>query len=112
MSNASFFAFSAAYPEAEYVVIFTSVARQKDEQYHKMNRLLEEQVTQMRGFVGMQSLQEGEQGITLSYWDSLEAIDAWRHHHDHVAAKSQNKKWYTFWTIYICKVEKMNDHGQ
>ena len=42
-------------------------------------------------------------------WDSLEIIDVWKHHQNHMDAKSMGRKsWYSEYKIRICKVESEN----
>ncbi len=110
MSSVNLFEFLAVYPEAEYVVVFTSQAAHKDAEYMRLNSELEEIVSRLEGFLGMQSLSKDGQGISLSYWASSEAIAEWRNQEQHKLAKSKSSAWYEFWSSYICKIEKSNFH--
>jgi len=47
-----------------------------------------------------------ELGISVSYWRSLEAIEAWRNDARHMAIKALGRKdFYSTWQIRICRVE-------
>ncbi len=48
-----------------------------------------------------------EIGITVSYWESLESIRAWKQQTDHLMAQRWGReKWYSRYTVRICKVER------
>jgi heme-degrading monooxygenase HmoA len=62
----------------------------------------------MEGFLGVESARDGL-GITVSYWESLEAIRAWRDHPEHARARRQGREeWYETFTTRICRVERTN----
>ncbi|BCS87862.1 antibiotic biosynthesis monooxygenase family protein [Pseudodesulfovibrio sediminis] len=88
-----------------YAVIFTSMRTIHDDGYSDTaNRMLELAST-MPGFLGVESARK-DVGITVSYWDSLEAIRAWRQHPDHIHAQNEGRgKWYVSFTTRICRVE-------
>jgi heme-degrading monooxygenase HmoA len=68
-----------------------------------------ELATNQPGFLGVESVRAGL-GITISYWDSLEAISAWREHAEHLVAQRLGYEvWYQSFKIRICKVER--DYG-
>ena len=61
---------------------------------------------QQSGFLGIESARN-EVGITVSYWDSLESIKAWKENVRHVVAQRKGKaEWYERYKTRICKVEK------
>lgn len=89
-----------------YAVIFTSVRSEMDEGYEEMAHQMMESVTQMEGFLGVESAQE-EIGITVSYWANIEAIKAWKNEEDHQKAQEKGKKqWYHFYKVRIAYVER------
>ena len=58
------------------------------------------------GFLGVESARE-ELGITVSYWESLDAIRQWKAHAEHlVAQKLGREKWYRAYKTRICLVER------
>lgn len=58
------------------------------------------------GYLGMESARK-EIGITVSYWESLEAIANWKKNSEHVLAQLKGiKDWYQNYTVRICKVER------
>ncbi|SDD68766.1 hypothetical protein SAMN05421636_101411 [Pricia antarctica] len=56
-----------------YVVIFTSTRTDGDNGYAKMADEMEKLAKQQQGYLGIESARD-EVGITVSYWESLEAI--------------------------------------
>lgn len=68
----------------------------------KMEKLAESQP----GFLGIESARE-KVGITMSYWENLEAIKNWKTHAEHKIAQQKGKEeFYKSYKVEICKVEK------
>lgn len=66
--------------------------------------------TQQPGFLGVESVREAI-GITVSYWDNLEAIQQWKEHTDHLLAqKLGRERWYSAYKTRICRVEREYGH--
>lgn len=87
-----------------YAVIFTSILSDQKQGYTEMAKKMEEMAQNQAGFLGMVSAR-AQVGITVSYWESLEAIDAWRKNSNHRAAKVLGKKkWYASYDLKICEV--------
>lgn len=89
-----------------YSVIFTSLRTEGDNGYAQMADEMEELARQQPGFIGIESARDGL-GITVSYWESLEAIANWKSNMDHrVAQRNGIKKWYSWYKVRICRVER------
>lgn len=93
-----------------YAVIFTSIRTENDPAgYHDMADRMVELAADQPGFLGVESARE-EVGITVSYWESLEAIRQWKAHVDHQIAQSLGRTdWYAAYKTRICRVER--DYG-
>jgi heme-degrading monooxygenase HmoA len=92
-----------------YAVIFTSIRTDIDEGYAQMAEKMVQLAATQPGFLGMESARDGL-GITVSYWDSLEAIKHWKANLEHQQAqKLGNEKWYSSFKTRISKVER--DYG-
>lgn len=90
-----------------YAVIFTSQRTDDDsEGYAKMADAMEVLAKQQPGFLRVESSRNQEgQGITVSYWESLEAIQKWRDNTKHTVAQQLGKdKWYSHYHVEICQV--------
>ncbi|MBX2890272.1 MAG: antibiotic biosynthesis monooxygenase [Saprospiraceae bacterium] len=92
-----------------YAVIFSSTRTQIDEGYGQMAEQMLQLAAQQPGFLGVESARN-EVGITVSYWESLEAIRHWKAHAEHlVAQRLGREKWYSAYKTRICRVER--DYG-
>jgi heme-degrading monooxygenase HmoA len=89
-----------------YAAIFTSTRTEGDNGYEKMADAMFELAQQQPGFLGVESARDGL-GITVSYWDSMEAIAAWRKNTRHLVAQQRGREeWYRRFKVRICKVER------
>ena len=89
-----------------YAVIFTSKHSENIDGYLEMAEKMETLAKHQEGFLGLDSVRN-QLGITVSYWDSLEAIKNWKHQSDHLIAQDKGKsKWYAWYNVKICKVER------
>ena len=92
-----------------YAVIFTALRTEGDNGYGPMSDTMVDLAKQQPGYLGYESARN-EIGITVSYWESLEAIKNWKANLDHqMAQKLGREKWYTQYKVRICKVER--DYG-
>lgn len=89
-----------------YAVIFTSTYHMLDDEYEGLDARLIAIAETIEGFIGMDSA-GGDFGISVSYWKSEEAILEWRNNADHqVAMKNGIAKWYDYYNVRVCKVER------
>ncbi|RLV61272.1 antibiotic biosynthesis monooxygenase [Parashewanella curva] len=98
-----------------YAVIFTSVRSSIEDGYADMANHMMKLAAQQPGFLGVESARESI-GITVSYWESLQAIKDWKNNQNHMQAQQLGKeKWYSEYTTRIVRVEKeysFNDEGR
>ena len=100
---------AATPPAPSYAVIFTSLRTDGDAGYGAMAEHMVELAARQPGFLGVESAREGV-GITVSYWESLEAIRAWKANAEHlVAQKTGRSDWYRQYKTRIARVER--DYG-
>jgi len=89
-----------------YAVIFTSLLSENTDGYSALAETMETLAKQQPGFLGIESARE-KLGITVSYWESIDAIKNWKINVDHLAAqKSGKEQWYSWYKVRICKVER------
>ena len=94
-----------------YAVIFTSTQKEAIEGYGEMAEKMELLARQQPGFLGIDSARN-EIGITVSYWDSLEAITNWKQQSEHLVAQQKGKKdWYSWYNVKVCKVEREYEYN-
>jgi heme-degrading monooxygenase HmoA len=91
-----------------YAVIFTSERTEGDNGYGQMAQEMVELVSKQKGFLGAESVRDQDGfGITVSYWDSLEAIKNWKENLRHQVAQERGKKeWYKRFKTRVCMVER------
>ena len=96
-------------PPPYYAVIFTSTHTDDTSGYSEMAERMVKLAEQQPGFLGMESAREAI-GITVSYWESTEAIRNWKMNSEHLfAQKMGREKWYASFKLRVCKVER--DYG-
>ena len=89
-----------------YAVIFTSTRTEVEAGYAEMATKMVELAKVQPGFIGMESARS-EIGITVSYWESLEAIKNWKANMEHLEAQEKGKTtWYKNYKVRIAKVER------
>jgi len=92
-----------------YAVIFTSERTDFDKGYSEMAEEMVKLASVQPGFLGVESAREGL-GITVSYWESLEAIQKWKQNERHLIAQRRGlSDWYLSYKTRVCKVER--DYG-
>ncbi|CAM1349793.1 antibiotic biosynthesis monooxygenase family protein [Tenacibaculum crassostreae] len=89
-----------------YAVIFTTTLTDDIEGYLETAERMEELAKNQKGYLGIESAR-AEIGITVSYWESLEAITQWKNNIEHTEARNLGReKWYKKYQLRICKVER------
>ena len=90
-----------------YAVIFSSKKSENLKGYAEMNAVIYDEVEQIEGYLGYENVgdQDGN-GIHISYWKDMDAIEHWKQNSLHHQAKKKGKSgWYDRYEIKICKVE-------
>ena len=89
-----------------FAVIFTSTRTEGDIGYAKMAEAMEKLAAAQPGFLGIESARDSL-GITVSYWDSLESIAAWKQNARHLVAQQRGRDtWYEAFKVRVCRVER------
>ena len=92
-----------------YAVIFTSRRRDNDhEGYAAAADRMVELAREVPGFLGVESARDaGGLGITVSYWESEEAIQAWKQQTEHAAIRERGRwLWYRHFEVRVARVER------
>lgn len=88
-----------------YAVIFTSVRTDGDNGYTEAAKRILEFARQQPGFLGYEAARQ-DIGVSVSYWESLEAIRAWKAHTEHRKVQEMEAVWYSESRIRVSKVER------
>ncbi|MBT8321237.1 MAG: antibiotic biosynthesis monooxygenase [Eudoraea sp.] len=92
-----------------YAVIFSSRLNPDTDGYEDMARKMEDLAKKQPGYLGFESARD-KHGISISYWDSLEAIADWKANAEHEVAQEMGiKKWYQSYKVRICEVQREYD---
>lgn len=91
-----------------YAAIFTSIRTEGDQGYGEMAEHMVDLAAQQPGFLGVESARDaGGLGITVSYWESEDAIRQWKANAEHRVAQAKgNKTWYADFQLRIARVER------
>ncbi|ASP38556.1 antibiotic biosynthesis monooxygenase [Bacterioplanes sanyensis] len=93
-------------PPPYYAVIFSNERTSVEQGYEDTAERMMTLAKLQPGFLGVESVRHGL-GITVSYWQSLEAIRQWKQNAEHLQAQRQGREqWYDNFTIRIAKVER------
>ena len=89
-----------------YAVIFTTIVTDNNEGYAETAQRMEDLAKQQKGYLGIESARS-DIGITVSYWQTLDDIVAWKNNLEHTEARNLGReKWYKKYQLRICKVER------
>ncbi|MFN0729668.1 antibiotic biosynthesis monooxygenase family protein [Polaribacter gochangensis] len=89
-----------------YAVIFSTIMTDNLEGYQEAAERMEALAKQQSGYLGIESARN-QIGITVSYWESLEAITLWKNNIEHTEVRNLGRaKWYQKYQLRICKVER------
>ncbi|MGD8192229.1 antibiotic biosynthesis monooxygenase family protein [Brevibacillus ginsengisoli] len=91
-----------------YAVIFTSLRTEADNGYAEMAEKMVRMASEQPGFLGVESVRDDSGfGITVSYWESEEAIRNWKANTEHRIAQAKGKsEWYEQFMTRVAKVER------
>lgn len=88
-----------------YAVIFSSVRMTDDNGYAVAAAEMVALAAQQPGFLGFETARQ-EIGISVSYWSSLDAIQAWKQNVSHRQVQSRARDWYKEFRVRVCRVER------
>src|SRR3954463_9241977 len=106
----------ASTPEPPYVaVIFSSVRTDEDDVgYNKMADEMEALALEQPGYLGIESARSPDgQGITVSYWRTIEDAKNWGAVTDHAYAQRLGRmKWYRSYRVRVTEVLRKSDFAR
>jgi heme-degrading monooxygenase HmoA len=100
----------ASTPEPPYyAVIFSSQRNDNDALgYYEAAQRMIELASVQPGFLGVETTRGPDGfGITVSYWESEQAIVAWKHQAEHTEVRRRGRlEWYEHFEMRVAKVER------
>ncbi|MDG2339827.1 MAG: antibiotic biosynthesis monooxygenase [Paracoccaceae bacterium] len=94
-----------------YAVIFSTKVTNNLDGYPEMAEKMEALAQGQPGYIGIESARETAGiGITVSYWQSEEAVLNWKAVAGHMLAQKVGKeRWYDHYVLRVAKVERQYD---
>lgn len=93
-----------------YAVIFTSERTGTDATgYAEAAAAMLRLAAAQPGYLGVETVRDPETGlgITVSYWQSVQAITAWKENAEHLAVQRLGReRWYAGFAVRIARVER------
>ena len=94
-----------------YAVIFTSTLAVDDPAYTTTAAQMEALAAQQPGYLAFESVRQGNQGISISYWADEASIANWKAVAEHQVAQQNGKDhWYQYYRVRVAKVERDYEH--
>jgi heme-degrading monooxygenase HmoA len=94
-----------------HAVIFKATIKELDETYADMAARMRDLAISKYGCVEFTTLTEGDQEISISYWNNPEQIKAWKQDPEHrIAQQLGRAKWYEAYQIQV--VEIIREYGK
>ena len=81
-----------------YAVIFSSIRKENDNGYEITAQQMLELASKQPGFLGFETARQ-EIGLSVSYWQSLEAIQKWKQNSEHQQAQAHAGDWYSAFRV-------------
>lgn len=91
-----------------YAVIFSATRTDGGNGYGETAKAMEELAATMPGYIGLEAARGADGfGISVSYWESEEAIANWKRQADHLIAQRRGREeWYKDYTVRVAKVTR------
>lgn len=77
-------------------------------EYSEYSALLHREVESMPGFCKFENWVDSEgYSVSLSYWETLDNLEAWKMFPKHQEAKKKGKwNWYSEYSVEVCQIVK------
>ncbi|MFP5375092.1 MAG: antibiotic biosynthesis monooxygenase family protein [Gammaproteobacteria bacterium] len=84
-----------------------------DDEFHRLNGLIDSLAKSLPGFLGVESWQsaDGKRRNAVYYWDSLDTLKQFSTHPTHQEAKRQYARWYNGYHIVVAEVVRSYGDG-
>lgn len=91
-----------------YAVIFSAQRTEGDNGYGEMAARMQALAATMPGYLGFESARDEDGfGISVSYWESEDAIRNWKANAAHLAAQKRGREeWYEDYIVRVARVER------
>ena len=89
-----------------YSASFIFKPGQIDDEFHRLNKLIDAAANSTDGYLGAETWQSAEGGVlnAIYYWESLDALEEFSRNPHHLEAKKQYSRWYEGYHIVISEI--------
>ncbi len=88
-----------------YAVIFKATIAEFDDEYIRMAERLKDLAFKKYGCQDFVSVTEGDEEISISYWQTEQQIRDWKNDPEHRLAQARGRdKWYKSFSVEICDI--------
>jgi len=98
-------------PAPSWAVLFSLERNPHRPGYDEMDEKTLDAVRSIPGFLGYESVYNGDRGIFISYWEHKEGIETWARNDLHKEAKRMGTSWYLRYISAVTRIEHWQDHG-
>jgi heme-degrading monooxygenase HmoA len=92
-----------------YAVIFSSQRTDRGaDDYERTAYRMAMLAARQPGYLGIENARDAQGfGITVSYWQTLDDVAAWKRHAEHTIARDTGRaQWYTQYELRVARVER------
>ncbi len=96
-----------------YSATFIFRVKQEDENFERFNELVNRAAESNPGFIRRESWSNEAESkrAVVYYWRSLEALEDFSRHPDHLAAKQRYREWYSGYEVIVAEVVRRSSDG-
>ncbi len=88
-----------------FAVIFRAEIARLDEEYSLMAARMQKLALEEYGCLEFTAVTEGTSEIAISYWDSMDQIQAWKANAEHLLAQAKGRsQWYSSYRVQVVDV--------
>ena len=88
-----------------FAVIFRAEIARLEEEYSLMAARMQKLALEEYGCLEFTAVTEGTSEIAISYWDSMDQIQAWKANAEHLLAQAKGRsQWYSSYRVQVVDV--------
>jgi heme-degrading monooxygenase HmoA len=96
-----------------FIVVFRAKVRHLDAEYSEVARRMRELALGQYGCLEFQSVSEGDEEVSLSFWPDEESIQAWKEHPEHLLAQKEGReRWYQSYSVHVAQIAREYRGGE
>ena len=93
-----------------YVVIFRAKVKEVNDEYFKMLERMKELSLQTYKCLDLVTVVNGDDEMTISYWENAEDILKWKQNTEHLSAQELGQECYESYQVQIAEIKREYKH--